>query len=647
MNSMEIIESFATSNYVQEAFGKVRLSPEGLDASRVADGRVPYLLSHNHLYPMARVGEVWYEEPRFMHKTEVPEIRATEDFRELREAGVRGTTSVGFRITGLQLDRLGETYEDDHLTATAWELMEISDEPVPADNTGVNRSASVADLLATTDERQAITYRSALGPVEITRAALQGVIAQREEMASLTTKTRQSPAESEPAPEEEVDEDVDQREDEDYEDKEDEKEDERSASRAAKRREARLARAEAAFEKRMAEAETKMNGFVERMGEITVWPKGRMPSIERDGEANLSLGRLVKAQLHRNVGTELAREAEWLERFQESKPTSYDSEAIIPWEFLNRNVRGNTDTITRANETVLADTQGGTPVYVDYANAIGWFRDLSTPLNYFNLMPGMVGEYRVFYGDPTKAPTPQARDEVTNPVDVDQLAVTPITLNPVPIMVAWTMSSSAMVRDDGAMSRFFADAASYITSETLTRVVLSSPNLGANGATVADRPNGVFNSIATKTRYGAAVTAVTRNHIVDAEQRLAEAKASGDNLVWIADRALQFQLRKVLRGGAASTEYVWENNMVDRSVPGVGTSLLQGLHGSSGSGRIAGLGALIYGSRVQVPMWGSGIELITFNDPGSTLWKFGLRIHMNVAVVNPNSGQAISTTPTA
>ena len=149
---MELTLSFGTEAYLPEGMlGLVRLNHQMTDFSRVDRGQVRYHVDHNWGQPVGRVLSVWFDpEPapigRYMAKIDVPEIKANEVYLEQRDAGLRGDTSVGYRITDLRFAEEGRSRDEDKFDAR-WELLEISDVTVPADvNSGEGRGSYPASL---------------------------------------------------------------------------------------------------------------------------------------------------------------------------------------------------------------------------------------------------------------------------------------------------------------------------------------------------------------------------------------------------------------------------------------------------------------------------------------------------------------------
>lgn len=167
---MELTLSFATEAYLPEGWlGLVRLNHQMADFSRVARGQVRYHLDHDWGQPVGIVREVWFDKDpapigRYMAKIDIPEIASSEKYREQRDAGLRGDTSVGYRITDLRFVEAGPSWDEDKFDAR-WELLEISDVTVPADvNSGEGRGSygSVRSASGSTVGEDDVLLRSPL-----------------------------------------------------------------------------------------------------------------------------------------------------------------------------------------------------------------------------------------------------------------------------------------------------------------------------------------------------------------------------------------------------------------------------------------------------------------------------------------------------
>ena len=138
--------SFATQRYLPEGWlGLVSLRADLADLTRAEKRMVRYHDSHERSKPVGMVPRVWFEsepEPdgRYMMEVELPVIGANAYFREQRDAGMRGDTSVGYRITDIRFVRPGATWDEDEFDA-AWTLLEVSDVTIPMDDTGEGRDA--------------------------------------------------------------------------------------------------------------------------------------------------------------------------------------------------------------------------------------------------------------------------------------------------------------------------------------------------------------------------------------------------------------------------------------------------------------------------------------------------------------------------
>ena len=137
---MKLLVAYASDRYIDDPwFGAISLDPEGADLSRFDEDYMRLLLGHQQdkvqgrLYDQVFVpGDPGY----YTAIAEIPDVAATAEYRQLLREGVRGLLSVGFKITGLRLVYVGETYADDKYDAD-WRALEVSDVGSPADLTRV------------------------------------------------------------------------------------------------------------------------------------------------------------------------------------------------------------------------------------------------------------------------------------------------------------------------------------------------------------------------------------------------------------------------------------------------------------------------------------------------------------------------------
>ena len=137
---MKLLVAYASDRYIEDPwFGAISLDPEGADMSRFDEDYMRLLEGHQQdkvegrLYDQVFVpGDPGY----YTAIAEIPDVKATEDYRQMLREGVRGLLSVGFKITGLRLVYVGETYAEDKYDAD-WRALEVSDVGSPADLTRV------------------------------------------------------------------------------------------------------------------------------------------------------------------------------------------------------------------------------------------------------------------------------------------------------------------------------------------------------------------------------------------------------------------------------------------------------------------------------------------------------------------------------
>ena len=428
----------------------------------------------------------------------------------------------------------------------------------------------------------------------------------------------------------------------------DDDDDKRTMSRAELRR---LARAE--LKREMAKQRSG------RYGDVSIVPNPVM-TLERDGEAGLSLGNLIRVQVNRSAfSRQASREMEWMER-SEYMPQDLSAVAVIPFEFLSRYapmsraknrerqvaLRDTPPERVRAAITTAANVGYGTiATEVDLENSQAWLYDRAPVLDHFTVRTGAMGEQKYFYGDNVAAqrPSPAEHGEGAAVTESSPRLVNFSRL-PVAISDYFPISSSLIASATVPIDSVILGGAERLVSERVVRNVLSGPFVGVDFATSASAmQDGLIDAGITNRDYGAADANFDRDDIVAVEQALRALNPMGDKLVWITSTGFETLARNERVGGTEAVRFVAERNtgnlfegIMNPSPGGMGVPYVSSTHlGRTGYVNPA---FLIMGSQVVVCFWGGGIELIVFNNPAKNAVDYGFRVHANVAVVNPHNG---------
>lgn len=174
---------------------ELEISDDAINADRVAGGVCPLLDTHNQYQldgVIGRVLSVRIEDGQLIGVLQFADTPAGRDIEARVAAGEIRAISIGYRVTKWQITA---TDDSDHETwrAIAWELLEASFVPVPADPNAVVRSAPASPHHGTQEEddmRRNLTGAAAA-------AAAAPVIAAPAEAAPAT---RSEPAAAAPAP---------------------------------------------------------------------------------------------------------------------------------------------------------------------------------------------------------------------------------------------------------------------------------------------------------------------------------------------------------------------------------------------------------------------------------------------------------------
>ena len=164
--------------------------------------------------------------------------------------------------------------------------------------------------------------------------------------------------------------------------------------------------------------------------------------------------------------------------------------------------------------------------------------------------------------------------------------------------------------------------------------------MGASFAEDTDAFLGLSNSGLTETGYGAALSNLGRPDIVDAHTRLLASEVDPTELGWILHNTPAGRLSSVLRGGNATGEYLFANNMIDtgsEKYPARRT-----IHfGQTGEDDFM---ALVQRSAAVALIWGAGILFNALQIPGETKVRYDLQIQGNFAMMNPKRGTIVKQT---
>ena len=702
---MEITPSFATQAYIEEGWlGLVSLRADKADYSRVTSGQVRYHTDHDWSNPVGMVNEVWFDpEPkpdgRFMCKVDIKEIPSTETFRQQRDAGLRGDTSVGYRITDLYLSELGDTWMEDKLDA-AWTLLEVSDVTVPADvNSGEGRQSDSfnrsigydpdADRLVRIHGSVGVISRSLVDKLDAERKAKREELESKRSAESreqtpakpenksegrtMTTKQKRTKEEvladlrRELTPEER-DELLDELEDvvSDYtvmpsaENENGEKPGEggdEDEERKAKIREAEEAAHRAEEERVIARAERRRAERAAAKNEEyksrNINPNPAAQSLNNPVEG-MDVGRLIQLQYHRSVSPafskdkEFSREIEWMESVDSDLfvPPMGGGGFVIPFEALSAVTprseekgkrRGSRQVYKRAVTQDNASGGATMETMVDVANSMAWLYDSAPVMSYFVMDPGRTSRVVEYYGTNTAKPQPEWPGDGGAFTDRNP-GLTRIELGPVPLGVTYELSGGLMKGSALAVSTVFQRGAEDLIGEELVKGVLSGKNVGAAGANVDEAIVGIINSGAASTGYGANAAAFTRDDIIASIDRMVASKAMGGDEVWLMSPGFATLAATRRIGGTESVRFVFEReNIREGMIEGTPALVSTNVQKTG----VVNPAIHVFGSRVIVPIWGSGIEVRVFSPPNKDVVQFGLHMHVNTAVINPSNADIV------
>lgn len=134
---------------------ELEISPEAIDLGRVTGGICPLLDTHNQFELDAVIGRVLSVRIEGAELIGVLQFSDTDTGRAIEArvaAGELRAISIGYRVTKWQITTVDEETDHETWRAVAWELLEASFVPVPADPNAVVRSATGATAHGSQEE---------------------------------------------------------------------------------------------------------------------------------------------------------------------------------------------------------------------------------------------------------------------------------------------------------------------------------------------------------------------------------------------------------------------------------------------------------------------------------------------------------------
>ena len=699
MELREISGIFATSEYLpeQRLWGDLmRLAPDAADLSRMDSSGVPYLLDHDRGRVVGTIQTAEVSGDEYSFTAAVPTGAADDDdvparCREyLREydAGLRGRISPGYIITAL---REVEYDMETGLVSwdASWRLLEISDVTVPADTAAqtdrhiqisselLREASGRREMMVSTREQGAISQGDS--PVD----AVSDLRA--EELASVSglPSSRDAGAREGDLEPESDDHDDDMDDDDDDRSGESDERSEPEATRAARRRSAR--------DRPLPEASPDSDRTLPQ--DVNIHPNARVP--RSDDLRQLDLGNYLRAAIdpnryrvtakrelawmERNLGTGVYREAEGagyvpFSLLATSGPAAKQRSAmramrgIREEEYLEGYMQRAENALREIREQeqgygertlvqTVASAGAATSTMVDLARSIMWLTEMDSALEMMTVVPGLAGRWQGFYGMTKPAVSyppvvsgqaiagdPASVGPVTTGAEGGDLTETTPTFQalqrlPVTMGMHWSISTAQLASADAPISAMIETGCEAVFRTQAMRAFLSGNRNAGDFDIQAGAFNGLLNSGIVETGFGAAMTDLARDDMVDARRRLFAAETDMMGLGWILSNSVASQLEKTRIGGTESVRFVYENGMVDSGaemIPARDTVHLGKTTGTaSNEVAVPDIAVLLQRSAAVCLIWGAGIAFNGLQIPGRTRMDFDLQIQSNFAMMNP------------
>ena len=270
-----------------------------------------------------------------------------------------------------------------------------------------------------------------------------------------------------------------------------------------------------------------------KYGDIGINPNPG-PSRNRDGDAGMNAGNMLRSALTSGSFRAGHRELEYLEE----RNISFGREGtVIPWDFLastgrhaekierdmgtakawspkvieGRNVTTKFDRMGQDGHVRTLTTSGasgGVGVDLDISRSQMWLAEVSPILGLMNVAMGVNSEYQVWYGGTaiTGSAVAEGGAHTENDPTLTRLRRTPVVLH-----MPWSVTGPLDALDAAGLSSLFEAAAEQLILEQVLRQVLSGPNTGVSFANDANSITGLWGSGIVHTGFGAAAdTEITK-----------------------------------------------------------------------------------------------------------------------------------------
>ena len=403
------------------------------------------------------------------------------------------------------------------------------------------------------------------------------------------------------------------------------------------------------------------------------------PSRNRDGDAGMNAGNMLRSALTGGSFRAGHRELEYLEE----RNISFGREGtVIPWDFLastgrhaekierdmgtakawspkvieGRNVTTKFDRMGQDGHVRTLTTSGasgGVGVDLDVGRSQMWLAEVSPILGLMNVAMGINSEYQVWYGGTaiTGSAVAEGGAHTENDPTLTRLRRTPVVLH-----MPWSVTGPLDSLDAAGLSSLFEAAAEQLILEQVLRQVLSGPNTGVDFANDANSITGLWGSGIVHTDFGAAadteITKFQRPIVTAAESLLRTNNAMGTGLFWILAGPMATAGVDERIGGANAVIYLLQRSpdsfregLIGGSVIGMGTPYVEtnqlGVTNSEAVRR-DGIAICGFGSQMVPILFGQGIEFRLLRDPGETGVQYSLQVPMNYLTVNPLNATGIA-----
>ena len=299
-------------------------------------------------------------------------------------------------------------------------------------------------------------------------------------------------------------------------------------------------------------------------------------------------------------------------------------------ERMNR--RDHVRTLTQA--TTSAGAMSG--IMVDVAHSIMWLTEMDSALELMTVVPGLMAPWQSFYGNvaPVVSWNGEGMDLTEQTPTLTRLQRESATMG-----IHFSLSTAAVYGSDNDLAAILEAGSAEVVRTQYMRAILSGDDVGAMFAADTDAFDGLMNSGITETNFGAAITDLGRQDLIDARRRLRsdQARSGPDDLGWLLSEDVAQQLEITARSATGGSDFLYQDGMVDTGAHRYPAR--ESVHlGKTG---VTAPAVLVDKACALALIWGPGIAINRLQIPGRTKVDCDLQLQGNFAFMDPRRAEVL------